>query len=101
MSKRKSQIAMIDEWSEMRHTLFSPEEIAEVDIKVALLGEIIKTRNEAGLSQRQLEEVSGIRQPVIARLESGKSDPQLSTVIKLLASIGKTLQIADLQRDSF
>jgi predicted transcriptional regulator len=87
---------MADEWGELRIELFSAEEIAEVDIKVALPCEMIQVRQGAGLSQRQLEKMSGVSQPVIARLECGISDPQLSTVIKLLASLGKTLQIADL-----
>lgn len=97
MSRRKAYNPIVDEWNDMRLKLFSQEEIAEIDIKVTLIGEMIKIRKAKGISQRRLEELSGVSQPVIARLESGVSDPQLSTVIKLLTTLGKTLQITDLK----
>ena len=64
---------------------------------VKLVGEIIKTRKEKHISQRELEDMTGIKQSVIARMESGKTDPQLSTILKLLVSMGKTLTIVPLE----
>jgi predicted transcriptional regulator len=78
-------------WNEVRSELFTPEEIAESDLRVALMGELVKARKEQGISQRKLEELSGVKQPVIARIENGSSNPQLETIIKLLAALGKTL----------
>ena len=43
-------------WEEIRHQLFTPEEIAESDLRVALIGELIKARTEQGISQKKLEE---------------------------------------------
>lgn len=83
-------------WDEVRAELFTPEEIAESDLRVALIGELIKARQEKGLSQKKLEELSGVKQPVIARMERGKTSPQLDTVLKVLASLGKTLAIVPL-----
>lgn len=83
-------------WEDVRKELFTPEEIAESDLRVALIGEFIKARQEKGLSQKQLEELSGVKQPVIARMEKGKTSPQLDTVLKLLAPLGKTLAIVPL-----
>lgn len=60
---------------------------------MALIGELIKARNEQGISQKKLEEMSGVKQPIIARIETGKSIPQVSTLIKLLVPLGKTLAI--------
>ena len=57
------------------------------------VGELIKARNEQGISQKKLEEMSGVKQPIIARIETGKSIPQVSTLIKLLVPLGKTLAI--------
>ncbi len=74
------------------------EEIAESDLRVALIGELIKARKEQGISQRELEELSGVRQPVIARMENGNTTPNLSTVLKVLAPLGKTLYIGDLEK---
>ena len=49
------------------------------------------------ISQRELEDMAGGKQSVIARMESGKTDPQLSTILKLLVSMGKTLTIVPLE----
>ena len=84
-------------WDEVQNDLFTPEEIAESNLRVALVGEIIKARKEKGLSQRELEQLSGVKQPVIARMENGTSVPNLSTILKLLAPLGKTLAIVPLE----
>lgn len=82
-------------WNEIEAELFTPEEIAESNLRVALIGELIKARQEKGISQKKLEELSGVKQPVIARMERGTTSPQLDTVLKLLAPLGKTLAIVD------
>jgi DNA-binding XRE family transcriptional regulator len=81
-------------WKEVEKELFTPEEIAASDLRVALISEMIKARQEQGISQRKLEELSGIAQPVIARLEKGTTSPSLDTVIKFLVPLGMTLKIA-------
>ena len=80
-------------WDEFEKEFYTPEEIAESDLRVALIGELIKASNEQGISQKKLEEMSGVKQPIIARIETGKSIPQVSTLIKLLVPLGKTLAI--------
>ena len=79
-------------WNDVRSELFTPEEIAESDLRVALMGEIIAVRKEQGISQRELGKLTGIKQPVIARIESGQSSPRIDTLGKLLAPLGKLLQ---------
>lgn len=84
-------------WEDVRKEMFTPEEIAESNLRVALIGELVKARKEHGLSQKQLEELSGVKQPVIARMENGSTTPNLSTILKVLAPLGKTLYIGDLK----
>lgn len=79
-------------------TLLTPEEIAESNLRVALIGELIKARQEKGLSQKKLEELSGVKQPIIARMEKGTTTPQLSTILKVLIPLGKTLAIVPLEK---
>lgn len=83
-------------WKELRAEIFTPEEIAESNLRVALIGEIIKARQEKGLSQKKLEELSGVKQPIIARMEKGYTSPQLDTILKVLAPLGKTLAVVPL-----
>ena len=77
-------------------SLLTPEEILESELRVDLIGELIKARQEKGFSQKKLEELSGVKQPVIARMEKGQTSPQLDTILKVLAPLGKTLAIVPL-----
>ena len=85
--------AIGESWEEVRDRIFTPEEIAESDLRVALIGELIRARQERGITQKQLEEMSGVTQPVIARLEHGTTSPNVSTLMKVLAPLGKKLAI--------
>ena len=76
---------------------FTAEEIAESDMRVEIITELIRARQEQGITQRQLEEMSGVKQPQIARMERGDANPQLDTLLKVLAPLGKTLAIVPLQ----
>ena len=84
-------------WDELEQELFTPEEIAASDLRVSLIGEFIKARQEKGLSQKNLEELSGVKQPIIARMERGSTSPRLSTVLKVLAPLGKTLAVVPIE----
>lgn len=84
---------------EFMNSVLTPEEIAESDLRVAIIGEIVKARQEQGISQKKLEELSGVKQPIIARMEKGNTSPQIDTVLKVLAALGKTLAVVPLQED--
>jgi len=63
-----------------------------------IVSEIAKLRQEQGMTQKRLEELSGVKQPVIARIERGANIPQLSTIIKLLVPLGKTLAVVPIDK---
>ncbi|MCL2202786.1 MAG: helix-turn-helix transcriptional regulator [Defluviitaleaceae bacterium] len=83
-------------WSELRKELYAPDEIIASDMRVAIMIAISEARREKGLSQRKLEELSGVRQPVIARMENGTNNPGMDNVLRVLAPLGKTLRIVDI-----
>ena len=56
---------------------------------------IIDARQAKGLSQKELAEITGIKQPAIARLENGHISPSVDTINKLLAPLGKRLAVID------
>lgn len=85
-------------WDELQKELFTPEEIAASNLRVSLIGELIKARQEKGISQKRLEELSGVKQPIIARMEKGSTSPQIDTILKVLAPLGKTLAIVPLDK---
>ena len=55
-------------------------------------------RKQEKVSQKALSELSGIPQPAIARIESGSSDPQVSTLSRLLSPLGYELQIVKVRK---
>jgi len=85
-------------WKDVRQEIYTAEEIRESNLRVAIIGELIKARNEQGLSQRELEQLSGVKQPIISRMEAGETSPQLDTVLRVLAPLGKTLYVGDLEK---
>ena len=78
---------------EARKELIAKYENAASDLRTAVMTELVNARKERGISQRKLEELCGVRQPIIARMEKGVTSPQIDTVLKVLAALGKTLCI--------
>lgn len=64
---------------------------------MSIIGEMVKARREKGISQKKLGELSGVKQPVIARMEKGSTSPQLDTILRVLAPLGKTLAVVPLE----
>lgn len=49
-------------------------------------------RRRAGMTQRDLARATGIPQPAIARIESGRVSPRFATLERLLAGAGTALE---------
>ena len=48
---------------EFERSHFTPEEIADTHFRASIVTSIINARHEKGISQRQLGEMTGIKQP--------------------------------------
>ena len=91
-----AEICPLGSWDELEKELFTPEEIAESELRVAMIGEMIKAKQDRGMSEEQLEELSGVKQPVLAQAEHGSTSLRIDTLLKILAPLGKTLAIVPL-----
>lgn len=60
----------------------------------ALIDELVSIRKSKGWSQQDLSDACGLKQSVIARLESKKNTPTLSTVYKITDALGVALTIS-------
>lgn len=81
-------------WSEFKNSLeLSKEEIAQIDLKVELMGKIISIRKELGLTQAEFAKKCKIKQEYLARLERSKTAPQIDTLLKILIPLGYKLDI--------
>jgi ribosome-binding protein aMBF1 (putative translation factor) len=59
-----------------------------------LAGAVIDVRNRAGLTQEELARRMGTTQPVVARLESGRTRPSMRTLERLAEATGSRLLIS-------
>ena len=84
-------------WDEVREQILAdPKVKSEYDAledEFTLAQQTISLRTSTGLSQREFSDQLGIKQPQLARIESGKQIPKLETLAKLAAGAGYTLEI--------
>ena len=65
-----------------------------------LASAIIDVRNRAGMTQHELARKMGTTQPVVARLESGRSRPSMRTLERLADATGSRLLISFAPRNA-
>ena len=63
------------------------------NVEYEFIMEIVKLRLNKNLTQKQLSELTGISQPNIARFEKNSHSASLTTVIKILNSLGYKIKI--------
>ena len=86
-------------WEEVRKNLnISPEQEAEIRLEMDIIEATIEARKNSKLTQRELSEKTGIKQPVIARIETSKHSPNTSTLMRLLYAMGYTLKVVPLEK---
>lgn len=84
-------------WAEVRENINSitKEEKSELDFMADLISKLVIKRTELGISQRELAEMSGVKQSAIARLESLRATPQIDTLYKLLRPLKLKINLVD------
>lgn len=90
------------EWSDVKGRLQSLDsaEKEEIDLAVRLVADIIERRNELGLTQRQLAEMSGVKQSAIARLEKFGVIPRIDTLEKLVKPLNLEIKLVSKNSDN-
>ncbi len=71
------------------------EDIEEMEALAKIISEIIKKRNELGISQRELAEICGLPHSSVARIESCTVKPKVDTLLKIMKPLGLTLITTD------
>ncbi len=87
-------------WEEVKEELnFTQAEKEEIQEEERIIMEEIELRKKLHLSQRDLSEKTGIKQPAIARIESNTCSPKVSTLIKILRPMGYTIKIVPIKNN--
>lgn len=87
---------MMATWSDYKQTVreTNPEigkDIDEVETVSRIVGAMIERRHALNLSQRELANLCGLPHSSVARIESGKSTPNLKTLLKIFSALDFTL----------
>ena len=61
--------------------------------RMKLAQKIKKIRESAHLTQEQLAELAGTKQPAIARIETGKAIPTIDLLTRVVSALGARLEI--------
>ncbi len=75
-------------WEDFEKDIYTADEIRESDLRVSLISEFIRARDELGISQKKLEELSGVKQPIIARMEKGLFKSANRNSFKIISTNG-------------
>ena len=70
-------------------------ELEQFREEFSLASQLIESRREGRLSQRELAKLSGVPQSEISRIETGASNPTYATITALLRPLGKRVQLVD------
>ena len=92
-------MSKLKKWEEIEEGFhFTPEEDAEMELEIELIRATIEARKKAKMTQRELSEKSGVKQPSIAKIERFAHSPQATTLIKLLYPMGYTIKVVPLEK---
>ena len=88
----------MSDWEEYkkRVRINDPEignDLDEVEEISAIVGTMIEQRHSLNLSQRDLANLCGIPHSSVARIESGKSTPNLTTLLKIFKRLGLSFTV--------
>ena len=70
-----------------------------MELEYNLISDLIKLRNELGLSQQKMAVTAGVVREMIAVIENRKKHPQINTLIKILEPFGYTLSITKIKEE--
>lgn len=70
------------------------KDIEEMEAVAEIISAMVQQRNELGLSQRDLAAMCGIPQSSVARIESCRTTPNLSTLLKIFRNLGLQISVS-------
>ncbi len=85
-------------WREVRDSFLADPEVQaayqELAPRFAVVRQLIALREQRGWSQRELADRAGMKQPQLARLETGQVEPKLDTLQRLAQAMGCEVHVS-------
>ena len=86
-------------WEEWVIENMGEEELENIRKRTKLASFFIRLRNQLGLTQKEVAEKCGVKQPMIARLEKGNVNIGINTLNKILFPLGYEVTITKIKKD--
>ena len=93
MDKCDKLVKFDDFMKEQREDPGFKEEYDALEPEFAVMQAILRARVQAGLTQKQLADMTGISQADISRLERGTANPSIKTLQRVATALGRKVQI--------
>lgn len=98
LTERDVTLGKITNWEEYKAFVREEhsdlvKEIDEAEALSAIIGAMIEQRHCKNLSQRELAALCGLPHSSVARIESGVSTPNLSTLLNIFSHLGLRLVV--------
>jgi ribosome-binding protein aMBF1 (putative translation factor) len=85
-------------WREVRDGFLADPEVQasyeELAPRFVVVRQLIALREQRGWSQRELADRAGMKQPQLARLETGQVEPRLDTLQRLAKAMGCEVHVS-------
>lgn len=85
-------------WREVRDSFLADPDVQasyqQLAPRFAVVRQLIALREQRGWSQRELAHRAGMKQPQLARLETGQVEPKLDTLQRLAKAMGCEVHVS-------
>ncbi|MDR0822456.1 MAG: helix-turn-helix domain-containing protein [Endomicrobium sp.] len=85
-----------DTWNDPKN--WTKEEKKIMEFEAEIIDNLIHARETMGISQTELAEMSGMKQPMLAKIENKKAVPRIDTLFRALKPLGLTIGIMPIQQ---
>ena len=89
--KKNNIFTFLDEIEKSDETLKKWGDLYRIEEKI--IETLVSARKNKGLSQKEVADITGLKQPAIARIENNVNSPQLDTLIKLVDALDLKIEI--------
>lgn len=94
--KKKDIFKFLDELEQHDETFKKWGDLYRAEEKI--IGTLVQARKDKGLNQTEVAELADLKQPAVARIETGANSPQLDTLIRLTDALGLKIELKKTDR---
>ena len=84
-------------WSEIRETVCDADELARIERRNEVMRKLLARRAELKLTQKDVERISGVKQPVISRMERAITSAQMDTFFDVLDALQLRMELVPVE----